>query len=97
MHSSQDTSTVNQNPPIPSNFFSLAMDSGGGFLPPRGSGAAVSVVWGKLFGCDESTVRRWVRDLKIPHRKLGKALLIDCDAFWDFLPLISQLEDDPQE
>lgn len=67
------------------NFVSLAMASGG-WLPPSGSGLFSAVVIGRLAGVDEATVRRWVRDHKIPYRKAGKTMFLDPGDFARFLP-----------
>lgn len=93
MDSTESARSVNQGGGGGSGFISLALKHGG-WIPPPGSGAFNLALWGMFLGIEPVTVRKRVREHRIPYRQLGNDMMIDTD---DFLKSIPYANVDPQE
>lgn len=86
MSSDSVRDSTHHDKPI-SSIFELVMQLGGGMIPE--SGTYTAKVWAVLLGKDEATVRRYVKQFNVPHRKPGDEMFIDARDFRDHIPIIT--------
>jgi hypothetical protein len=85
------TPAFNGNPP---NDLALATAGAGGVFPTAGRFSAK--VWALLLGCNEDTVRGYVRDFDIPYRMPGREMFIEANDFWAVLPVVRPSDTKPK-
>jgi hypothetical protein len=87
-HDTHKVRSVNAETPtshdIQRAIFELAVTSGSGFFPERG--IFTLATWAKLLDVEEQTFRRWLKQFKIPHRRLNTTCLIEPQDILAALP-----------
>jgi nicotinamide riboside kinase len=75
----------------------LVLATGGSWLPPDDTGALSVEVWCRLLGGkDPETIRRWIRDLRMPVTVSGNQQLVEARDMRRFLPRLNDVREAPK-
>lgn len=85
-----ETSTHADVPPIepPGNAPTSAFPSGSFPL----SGRLTDRLWGQILDVNPRTIRDWVKEHNIPHKRVGDVVVIEANDFWLALPSVKPSE-----